>query len=86
METQKLLKSAHALIKDGHALNSYLGILQPISSSKPYILLSRNLMEGFLQHEDSEIAKSSHSHIQDSHALNSHLGILQTTSSKPYIP
>ena len=38
------------------ALNSYLGILQPISS-KPYILLSRNLMEGFRQHEDSEIAK-----------------------------
>ena len=36
------LKSVHSDIKDGHALNSHLGFLQAISSSKPYILLSRN--------------------------------------------
>ena len=29
---------------------------QPISSSKLYILLSRNLMEGFMQHRGSETA------------------------------
>ena len=39
------------------ALNSHFGILQPISSSKPYILLSRNIMEGFMQHRGSETAK-----------------------------
>ena len=39
-----------------YLLNSHLGILQPTSSFKPYILLSRNLMEGFRQHGDSEIA------------------------------
>ena len=39
------------------ALNSHLGILQPTSSSKQYITLSRNLMEGFRQHGDSEVAK-----------------------------
>ena len=44
-------------MKDCLALNSHFGILQPISSSKPYILWSRNLMKGFMQHEDSETAK-----------------------------
>ena len=57
METQKQLKSSHFHIKDCLALNNYFGILQPTSSSKPYILLSRNLMEGFRQHGDSETAK-----------------------------
>ena len=38
------------------SLNSHFGILQPKSSSKPYILLSRNLMEGFMQHRGSETA------------------------------
>ena len=62
------------------------GILQQTSSSKPYILLSRNLMEGFMQHGDSEMLKSFHLHIKDCLALNSHLGILRTSSSsKPYI-
>ena len=50
------LKSPYSHIKDDHALNSHLGILQPTSTFKPYILLSRNLMAGFLQHGDSEIA------------------------------
>ena len=37
-----LLKLFHSDIKHGHALNSHLWILQTISSSKPYVLLSRN--------------------------------------------
>ena len=37
----KLLKSVRSDIIDGHAFNSHLGILQAISSSKPYVLLSR---------------------------------------------
>ena len=51
-----MLKSFHSDIKDGHPLNSHLRILQP-TSFKRFILLSRNLMEGFRQHGDSEIAK-----------------------------
>ena len=38
----ELVKSLHSDIKDAHALNSHLGILQAIFSSKPYVLLSRN--------------------------------------------
>ena len=56
LRDSEYLKSPYSHIKDDHALNSYLGILQPTSSFKPYILLSRNLMEGFRQHGDSEIA------------------------------
>ena len=55
--TQNWQKSSHSHIKDDHALNNHLGILQPTSSSKPYFLLSRNLMEGFREHGDSEIAE-----------------------------
>ena len=44
-------------IKDGYALYSHLGILQPTSSSKPYMLLIKKLMEGFRQYGDSEKAK-----------------------------
>ena len=55
METENKLKSSRLHIKDCLALNSHLGILQPTPSSKPYITLSRNLMEGFRQHGDSEI-------------------------------
>ena len=39
--------------KDDHALHNHLGILQPTSSSKLYVLLSRNLIKGFLEHGDS---------------------------------
>ena len=45
METQKLLKPFQFHIKDCQALNSYLEIIQTSSSSKPYILLIKNLME-----------------------------------------
>ena len=38
----ELLKSLHSDIKDGHVFNSHIEILQAISSSKPYVLLSRN--------------------------------------------
>ena len=43
-------------MKDCIALFSHLGILQTSSSSKPNIILRRNLVEGFRQHGDSEIA------------------------------
>ena len=75
-------------MKDCLSPNSHLGILQPISSSKSNIPLSRNLMEGFMQHRGSETAKiiPIALHIKDCLALNSHLIILQTSSSfKPYI-
>ena len=45
IETQKWLKSFHC-----RALYRHLGILQTSSSSKPYILQRRNLIEGFRQH------------------------------------
>ena len=55
--TRNRQKSSHSHIKDDLALNNHLGILQPPSSSKLYVLLSRNLMEDFWEHGDSEIAK-----------------------------
>ena len=55
--TQNWQKSSHSHIKDDHALNNHLGILQPTTSSKLYALLSRNLMEGFREHGDSELAE-----------------------------
>ena len=50
------LNNSSSFELDGHALNSLHGIFQ-ITSSKPFILLSRNLMEGLRQHGDSEIAE-----------------------------
>ena len=83
-EIAKVTQFAHQ--RCGHALNSHLGILQPEFSSKPYILLNRNLMKGFLHNGGSEIAKSSHSLIKYDHVLNSHIGDLYPPSpSKPYI-
>ena len=75
----ELLKSFHSDIKDGHALNSHLEILQT-SSSKPYVLLGKALMVGISQL--SKMLKSLLSDTNDGHALNSLHGILQTTSSK----
>ena len=55
----ELLKSFHSDIKDGHALKSHLGILQAISSSKPYVLLSRNQANMEAQNkEDIRMAKN----------------------------
>ena len=86
METQKQLKSSHLHIKDCLALNSHFGIFQTSSSSKPYILFSRNLMEGFMQHGDSETANHLICISKKCLALYSHFGILQTSSSsKPSI-
>ena len=45
----EMLLSFHSDTKDRHALNSLLGIFQA-ASSKPYITLSRYLMEDFRQH------------------------------------
>ena len=52
----EMLLSFHSDTKDGHALNSLLGLFHT-TSSKPYITLSRNLMEGFRQHGDWELAE-----------------------------
>ena len=43
----------HSDIKDGHAMNNLLGIFQT-TSSNPYILLRRNLMECIMQPGDSK--------------------------------
>ena len=47
----EMLLSFYSDTKVGHALNSLLGLFHT-TSSKPYITLSRNLMEGFRQHGD----------------------------------
>ena len=39
----EFLKSFHSDIKDSHQLNSHLEILQTTSSSKPHVLMNRNL-------------------------------------------
>ena len=80
-QISQMLKSLHSDTKDGHALNSHLEILQT-TSSRPYFLLSKNLMVGISQ--ISRMLKSLHSDTNDGHALNSLHGILQTTSSKLY--
>ena len=55
----ELLKSFHSDIKDGRALYSHLGILQAISSSKPYVFLSRNQANMEVQNkEDIRMAKN----------------------------
>ena len=68
-----------SLIKNGHALNSHLEILQT-TSSEPYVLLGKALMVGISQL--SKMLKSLLSDTNDGHALISLHGILQTTSSK----
>ena len=78
------LKSLNLDIKDGHALNSLLRIFQT-TSSNPYILLSRNLMEGIMQHGDSEKVKSFHLEIKDDQDFNSHIVVLKTTSLTTHI-
>ena len=75
----RIAKSSHSLIKNGHALNSHLGILQT-TSSEPYVLLGKTLMVGISQL--SQMLKSLHSDTNDGHAINSLQGVLQTTSSK----
>ena len=75
------LKSVHLGIKDGHAINSHLEILQTSSSFKPYVFLSRNYMGSSRTHGDSELHTSFHSDIKDGQALSSHLEMLHTSSS-----
>ena len=58
-------------------MNSHLGILQK-SFSKPYVLLSRNLMREARQ-INSELLELFFSDIKEGHALVIHLEILQTT-------
>ena len=73
-------------IKDCQALNSHLIILQTSSSSKPYILLSRNLMGGSRQISYTKKLNFIPLRSQRGSSINHHLGILQTiSSSKPYI-
>ena len=75
----RIAKSSHSLIKNVHALNSHLEILQT-TSFKPFVLLGKALMVGISRF--SQKLKSLHSDTNDGHALNSLHGILQTTSSK----
>ena len=58
-------------------MNSHLGILQK-SSSKPYVLLSRNLTREARQ-INSELLELFFSDIKEGHALVIHLEIFQTT-------
>ena len=71
--------------QDGQELNSNLYICQTTSSSKPYVLMSRNLIGWFRPKRYSYMLLSFHLDAEDDHALNSLLGIFQTTSSNPYI-
>ena len=80
-----LLKSLPSDIKDGHPLNSRLDILHKTPSSKPYVIMSRNLIGLVRQNRDLEMLLSFHSDTKDGHALNSLLGLFHTTSSKPCI-
>ena len=75
----RIAKITYSLIKNFHALNSHIEILQT-TSSKQYVLLGIALMVGISQL--SQMLKSLHSDANDSHALNSLHGVLQTTSSK----
>ena len=59
-------------------MNSHLGILQT-SSSKPYVLFSRNLMRDARQNKFRMAQKVFFSDIKEGHALVIHLEILQTT-------
>ena len=58
-------------------MNCHLGIVQT-SSSKPYILLSINLMRDARQNK-FRMAQTVFSYIKEGHALVIHLEILQTT-------
>ena len=71
------IKSFYSDIKDGQELNNNLDILQTTSSSKPYVLLSRNLIGCVKPKGDWEMVLSFHSNTKDGHELNSHLGFLQ---------
>ena len=73
----KMNKSFYSDIKDGQELNNNLDILQTTSSSKPYVLLSRNLIGCVKPKGDSEMVLSFHSTTKDGPELNSHLGFLQ---------
>ena len=66
----ELLKSFHSDIKNGHPLNSHLDILQTTSSSKPYDLISSNLIGLVRPNRDLEMHLSFHSDTKDGHALN----------------
>ena len=75
----RIAKSSHSLIKNCHALNSHIEILQT-TSPKPYVLLGKDLMVGIRQL--SQMFKSFHSDTNDGRALNSLHGVLQTIFSK----
>ena len=73
----ELLKSFHSDIKDGLALNSHLGILQIMYSSKSHM----SSWAETRQHGGSEWIMSFYLDIKYGQELNSNLYILQTTSS-----
>ena len=63
----RIAKILHLDIKDDYGLNSHLGILQT-KSSKPYVLLGKNLMIGISQ--ISQMLKSLMSDTNNGNALN----------------
>ena len=76
----ELLKSFHSDIKGGHAFNSLLGILQAVSSPKPYVLLRINLTTRRLIIDKIILFR-----YQDGQELNSNLDISLTTSSSKHM-
>ena len=70
------IKSFYSVIKDGHSLNSNLDILQT-GSSKPYVLMSKDLIGCIRPKRDSDMLHSFHSDTKDGHALNSLYGIFK---------
>ena len=63
-------------IKDGQELNNNIDNLQTTSSSKPYVLMSRNLIGCVKPKGDSQMILSFHSNTKDGHELNSYLRII----------
>ena len=85
METQNRLSHSIQISKMAIHYYSHHEILQTTSVSKPYVLMSRNLIGWIMPKRDSEMLFSFHLDTKDGHALNSLFGIFQTSYSNPYI-
>ena len=72
-------------MKDGHLLNSHVEMRQTTSFSKPYVLMSRNLIGYVMPKRNLEMLLLFHSDVKGGLALNSLLGFFRIISSNPYI-
>ena len=72
-------------MKDGHPLLSHVEMRQTTSYSKPYVLMSRNLIGKVWPKRNLEMLLLFRADIKGGLAVNSLLGIFQTTSSNSYI-